>query len=112
MPNSPAVWIVAICAIGLVVALMIWRGVGGQFRAGKFGFKIKERARDGSSIDVLSQGEIRDAKVGDIVGESVGSGKPPDTASIVVAKEARIANAETGDIIGRKIEGPPGRRKK
>ena len=107
MPDSPTLWIIAVCALALVVGLMIWRGVGGRFKFGSFNFAINDARKPNSKIEVATELDAEDSKIGNITGvESGKSGQAPATSDVVVGAKARIVNSEVGDITGVKVVGP------
>lgn len=105
---------ILVIVIGVVIlgSLALWLGRGMRIRRGADGgLELETEAknvddRDESTIDVGSNLEIDDAKVGDISGHKGTSAdfESKGKQNINVMKEGKIKGGEVGDITGIKQE--------
>jgi hypothetical protein len=120
MPNNVYVWIVAILALGVVVALAMRLGRGFRVKKGADGYSLevdKAQVLDTrtDNIKVGAGIELKDVEAGDMAGrKGTGGGAGDRAQNIEVGDHAKIERSKLGDIVGIKEEGssPPPPEKK
>ena len=105
MPDSPAVWIVAIIVAALVVAFMVWRGVGGTIAKGGWKLSLDRKPNPDPKISVAEGIEAKKSTIGPITGVKADKSGAVPASEIAVANQAKFSGAQVGAITGVEISG-------
>lgn len=112
MPTSPTVWIVLIIAAAIVVALMVWKGIGGTFAKGKWKFTLHDAPKPAPEVTVAQGLHAEGGKVGNITGvKSSASADAPIASKVDVASDASFSHTDVGDITGIDASGGSPRKR-
>lgn len=109
MPKDPMIWVVLIVAIGIVVALALWKGSGVKFIAKGIGVDIKERqSPTEASTTVFKDGQVgKVGSVGNITGVKGQTGDSALHQGKVDVAGGAIVRGSAGDITGVEIAARP-----